>query len=171
MERYIQRSRLLDRLCCPGSPVVLAAGRVLEDTKQPRLVAQLKFKSVADRPIGAVSGALRCLDGTGRPLGEVPFALPGLAAGRGEAFGQYTAIVLPEMEVRAVELAGLEVRFADGSGWTAPAEAGWDPLPALSPWRRRWGTRSCWSSAAGACPGESTPIRPGPGCGTAPAAA
>ena len=132
-QRYIQRFRLPDRLCCSSAPAVLAAGRVLEDTKQPRLVAQLKFKSVADRPIGTVSGTLRCLDGTGRTLGEVPFAYPDLTARRGEAFGQYTAIVLPGTEVRAVELAGLEVCFADGSAWTAPAKAGWEQLPPFEP--------------------------------------
>ena len=132
-QRYIQRYRLPDRLYCPGAPVVLAAGRVLEDTKQPRLVAQLKFKSVDPRPIAALSGTLCCLDVQGRVLGDVPLAYEPLAVRRGDAFGQYTAVVLPWAETDAIRLTALEVRFEDGAVWSAPEGASWVPLPPFEP--------------------------------------
>lgn len=43
-DRYIRRFALPQRLYTDGSPVVLAAGVLLEDTRSPRLVAQLKWK-------------------------------------------------------------------------------------------------------------------------------
>ena len=132
-QRYIQRYRLPDRLYCPGAPVVLAAGRVLEDTQQPRLVAQLKFKSVDARLVAALSGTLRCLDAQGRVLGDVPFAYEYLTVQRGDAFGQYTAVVLPWAGTVAIRLAALEVRFEDGAVWSAPEGASWVPLPPFEP--------------------------------------
>lgn len=45
-DRYIRRFALLERLYTASAPVVLAAGVLLEDTKIPRLVAQLKWKSM-----------------------------------------------------------------------------------------------------------------------------
>ncbi len=127
-QRYIQRYRLPDRLYCPGAPVVLAAGRVLEDRKLPRLVAQLKFKSIDPRPIAALSITLQCLDDSG-VLGSVPFTYKDLSVQRGDVFGQYTAIVLPWEDIRSVRLEALEICFMDGSAWTASVEAVWTELP------------------------------------------
>ena len=64
-ERYIQRFRLTPRQYTAAAPVVLAAGALLKDTQIPRLVAQLKFKSLSPELLTALRVQVECLDETG----------------------------------------------------------------------------------------------------------
>lgn len=131
--RYIQRFRLPARQYTPTAPVVLAAGALLEDTKLPRLVAQLKFIGLSPSPIAALTVELRCLDGGGGDMGALSFSYEGLRIRRGQAFGQYTAIVLPGEDIRSFSAAVSTVTFDDGTVWTAPEGAIWDTLPGFVP--------------------------------------
>lgn len=129
--RYIPRFRLPDRLYVAGSPVVLAAGALLEDTQMPRLVVQLKFKSVSAKPISALTVEVHsCPDECGAG-GTIEFHYTGLAVQRGQAFGQYAAIVLPPESTRAFTAQVCSVAFADGTVWNPPVGACWAPLPAF----------------------------------------
>ena len=53
--RYIRRFALPERMYTASAPVVLAAGVVLEDTRIPRLVAQLKWKSIDEKSLTALT--------------------------------------------------------------------------------------------------------------------
>lgn len=63
--RYIRRFALPERMYTASAPVVLAAGVVLEDTRIPRLVAQLKWKSIDEKPLTALTVSVQCPQGNG----------------------------------------------------------------------------------------------------------
>lgn len=128
--RYIRRFALPERMYTVSSPVVLAAGVLLEDTKIPRLVAQLKWKSIDPRPLTALTVAVQCPEGD---TGETVFTYSDLHITRGQTFGVYTAIVLPMGPQRSMEVRALSADFDDGTHWEAPENARWAPLPAFVP--------------------------------------
>ena len=127
-DRYIRRFALPERLYTASAPVVLAAGVLLEDTRLPRLVAQLKWKSVDPRPLIALTVAVRCPGEDG----ETVFTYSNLHIARGQTFGVYTAVVLPWGNARHMEVRALSADFDDGTRWTAPEGAVWVPLPAFT---------------------------------------
>ncbi len=128
-DRYIRRFALPERLYTASAPVVLAAGVLLEDTRTPRLVAQLKWKSIAPGTLIALTVAVKCPEDTG----ETVFTYSDLHIDRGQTFGVYTAVVLPWGPQRTMEVRALSALFSDGSGWTAPEDAQWASLPAFAP--------------------------------------
>ena len=128
-DRYIRRFALPERLYTATAPVVLAAGVLLEDTRTPRLVAQLKWKSIAPGTLTALTVAVKCPEDTG----ETVFTYSDLHITRGQTFGVYTAVVLPWGPQQSMEVRALSAAFSDGSGWTAPEGAWWAPLPAFVP--------------------------------------
>lgn len=127
-DRYIRRFALPERLYTASAPVVLAAGVLLEDTRLPRLVAQLKWKSIAPRPLTALTVAVCCPGEDG----ETVFTYTDLRIVRGQTFGVYTAVVLPWGDQRHMEVRALSADFDDGTRWTAPEGAAWAPLPAFT---------------------------------------
>lgn len=127
-DRYIRRFALPERLYTAGAPVVLAAGVLLEDTKLPRLVAQLKWKSIDDRRITSLTISVRCPAGDGA---GTMFTYAGLGAVRGQAFGRYTAVVLPWGDQQSMDVRAVSATFADGSVWKAAEDARWESLPAF----------------------------------------
>ena len=130
--RYIRRFALPERMYTASAPVVLAAGVVLEDTRIPRLVAQLKWKSIDEKPLTALTVSVQCPQANGGGSGQALFTYSNLHITRGQTFGVYTAIVLPQGSVPRMEVRVLSAAFADGTVWTAPVDAVWAPLPAFT---------------------------------------
>lgn len=116
-ERYIERDRLGPQQFPLNCPVKLAAGALLEDTKQPRLVGQLKF-TPTKRMVTALSVTLHC---EGASETDLPFRYEALSAAPGQPFGQYTAIVLPA-GTTAFRVTVDTVTFKDGSQWDRAEE-------------------------------------------------
>lgn len=125
-DRYIRRFALPPRLYTDGAPVVLAAGVLLEDTRSPRLVAQLKWKSIDSRTVTALTVSVCCPDAGGV---DTDFTYQDLQAVRGQAFGQYTAVVLPWSDAQSMEVRTVSAVFEDGTMWAAPEDARWESLP------------------------------------------
>ena len=130
--RYIRRFALPERMYTASAPVVLAAGVVLEDTRIPRLVAQLKWKSIDEKPLTALTVSVQCPQANGGGSGQALFTYSNLHITRGQTFGVYTAIVLPSGSAPRMEVRVLSAAFADGTVWTAPEDALWAPLPAFT---------------------------------------
>ena len=126
-DRYIRRFALPERLYTASAPVVLAAGVLLEDTRLPRLVAQLKWKSIDPRPLAALTVAVHCPGEDG----ETVFTYTNLCITQGQTFGVYTAVVLPWGDARRMEARVLAADFTNGTRWTPPESAVWAPLPAF----------------------------------------
>ena len=129
--RYIRRFALPERMYTASAPVVLAAGVVLEDTRIPRLVAQLKWKSIDEKPLTALTVSVQCPQGNGGS-GQTLFTYSDLHITRGQTFGVYTAIGLPQGSAPRMDVRVLSAAFADGTVWTAPEDAVWAPLPAFT---------------------------------------
>lgn len=132
-ERYIQRFRLTPRQYTAAAPVVLAAGALLEDTQIPRLVAQLKFKSISPELLTALRVRVECLDETGAVQNTVEFCYSGLQVRRGNTFGAYTAIPFPLSDSTRCTVSLLSAAFSGGRTWEAPQGAKAVLLPAFTP--------------------------------------
>lgn len=118
-ERYIRRVALGPQLFPLNCPVKLAAGALLEDTKQPRLVAQLKFSGTRST-VTVLTVTLHC---QGRADTDLLFHYKALSAAPGQAFGQHTAIVLPE-GTTDFQVTVEEVVLKNGTVWNlAQAQA------------------------------------------------
>ena len=166
-ERYIRRVALGPQQFPLNCPVKLAAGALLEDTKQPRLVAQLKFSGTRST-VTALAVTLHC---QGRADTDLLFHYKALSAAPGQAFGQYTAIVLPE-GTTDFQVTVEEVVLKNGAVWNRPGPgAGTSPAgrggPPGSPTpsgqargggkssRRESGRRGKTRPEAGGSPAES----------------
>jgi len=128
--RYIERYRLPQRLYAITSPLVLQAGVLYEDTKIPRLVVQLKFKSISPRTISEVQVVVRPEAQSGEPQ-QQEFTYGNLRVKRGCSFGAYYAIALPLSSAGSFSAHILSVTFANGAKWTGYEATEWNPLSAF----------------------------------------
>ena len=126
--RYIERFRLPQRQYVPGSPVVLAAGVLLEDTKSLRLVAQLKWKNISSRPVSKISVVINTLSDEGTVLKSAYCVYEMDNIARGQSFGQKTAVPLQLSDGSAISVELTGVRFADGLVWKNEGGS-WITLP------------------------------------------
>jgi len=128
-ERYSRLYSLPERLYSEGAPVLIAAGALLRDNQTGHMLAQLKFESLSAKPIRALKVALRAFDVTGTELaGLSEYQYLDLNVQRGSEFGQKVAVLLPDDVTRSFSCVCSSVVFSDGSIWTAPADAVWEPL-------------------------------------------
>lgn len=129
VERYNKLFSLESDLFTSGSPILIAAGALLKDNQNGRIIAQLKFKSISPKRIKAVKVSILPLDTAGRHLGEA-FAHDylDLSIDRDSVFGQKEPIVMPDPSTRAFSAALTEVCFDDNSVWTS-GETEWTSLP------------------------------------------
>ena len=142
-DRYIRRFALPERLYTASAPVVLAAGVLLEDTKIPRLVAQMKWKSITPGTLTALTVAVRRPE-EGGDTGKTVFTYSDLHITRGQTFGVYTAVVLPMGPQRSMEIRALSADFTDGRAGRRRRMPCGRRCPPLCPLPRRWRSRSCW---------------------------
>ena len=117
-----------------GAPVIVAAGALLCDNKKNQRLAQLKFTSVSEKNITAITVKVTPLDADGAVLGEAvvqPYV--GLDVKHGESFGSQTPIFLPDNKTAKFVAAPVKAEFSDGSVWEDD-DAEWELLkmPAAS---------------------------------------
>ena len=124
-ERYSRIYSLPENLYATGSPVVIAAGALLKDTQNGRMLVQLKFCNVQNSEIKAVKVRLMLKDTAGRLLGEQDHSMLDLNAKRNEMFGQKAVATLESKETRVFDVCVTEVVFADQTVWKAETTARW----------------------------------------------
>ena len=123
-ERYTRVFLLTENLYLESSPVIIAAGALLKDNENGRIIAQLKFKSLSEKIIKALKVKISLLDTAGNPLSDfVNKDYLDLSIKRDEEFGQKTPIVLPDPSARAFTVTITEVIFTDNSFWKNENEA------------------------------------------------
>lgn len=132
-ERYERLFSLPDNLYLEGSPVVIAAGALLKDKNTEKILAQLKFRNIGQKPITAVSVKITSFDTAGKSIGE-PFSYSylDLSAARDAEFGQKQAIPLPHKLARGFRVVVTEAIFSDNEIWTAEGED-WESLKRPEP--------------------------------------
>lgn len=128
-ERYKRLFSLPKNIYSAGSPVVIAAGALLLDNTNDKIIAQLKFKSISSKAIKSLRVSILPLDSVNRTLGEpVLHEYLDLAVNRDDEFGQKEAVFLPNPSTRAFSVTVVEVAFADNNVWT-PEDDNWQPMP------------------------------------------
>lgn len=127
-ERYSRLFALPEDLYCIGSPVVIAAGALLKDNQNGKVIAQLKLRSISPKAIKAVKVKLNLFDTAGNPIGEcVEHSYLDLDAARDTEFGQKSPVAVSEAKARSYQASVTEVVFEDQSVWTAN-EGTWESL-------------------------------------------
>lgn len=141
VERYERIFTLPGNLYTAGTPVIIAAGALLRDTENGKILAQLKFKSISPVPIKVVKVHVTPLDTVGKPLGEeVMYEYLDLNAARDKEFGQKKAILITNPSTRSFTAEVTEVAFEDNSLWTTDGKQ-WAPLPESVPIENALGDR------------------------------
>ena len=132
-ERYSRLFALPEDLYCAGSPVVIAAGTLLKDNQNGKVIAQLKLRSISEKTIKAVKVKLNLFDTAGNPVGDsVEYSYLDLNAGRDAEFGQKSPIAVADAKSRSYQASVTEVVFVDQSVWTAN-DGKWEPLAKPAP--------------------------------------
>ena len=131
-QRYILIYRISQRQYTAGCPVVVSAGALLRDTRQPRLVAQLKFTRISAADLSALTVHIQGLDVAGSVTTELDFRYENISARRGASFGQYIAVSLPLGETCRLRVKAVSAEFRDGTVWIPASDALWGVLPAIT---------------------------------------
>lgn len=130
MERYTILSKETTALYLPGSPVMILAQALLKDNANDHVLAQIKYKSLSDKPICALTVSVGTCDVAEKPTPSVDrFQYLDLTVDLGDDFGSKTLIPLPDKSSRGFKVAVIEVVFVDKTVWTAAPDAVWEPLP------------------------------------------
>lgn len=130
MERYTTLSKETTALYLQGSPVMISAQALLKDNTNDNVFAQIKFKSLSDKPICALKVSVNAWNVTGKSMqGVDEFQYLDLTAKSDDDFGSKTIIPLPDKNSRGFKAAVIEVVFVDKTVWTAAPDAVWEPLP------------------------------------------
>lgn len=127
-ERYSRLFTLPENLYAVGSPVVIAAGTLLKDNQTGKIVAQLKLKSISNKPITAVKVELYLFDTAGNSIeGSVVHDYLDLDASRDAEFAQKAPVPIPNSKARSYKASVTEVVFMDRSVWNADG-GNWESL-------------------------------------------
>jgi len=130
-ERYTRLFTLPENLYTKGSPVLIAAGTLLKDTRTGKVLAQLKLQNISPKKIRVVKVDISAFDTEGNAVAGVSeFSYLDLDAGRDAFFGSQTPIALPDKVTRSYAAQVTGVVFTDGTTWEAPADAAYAPLKA-----------------------------------------
>lgn len=127
-ERYTRLFTLSEDLYTPGAPLVIAAGALLKDTQTGRVLAQLKLRSISDRPIRAVDLQVIGYDMSKAEICREEHQYLDLQVSRDDMFGSKEAIPFSRSSVRSFSVRVLAVYFADGERYLGPEER-WTSLP------------------------------------------
>ncbi len=127
-ERYSRIFTYDENVYCEGSPVIIAAGALLLDNTNNKVIAQLKFQSVSEKKIKALTVEITQLDIAGRVLGEkIKYHYLDLNISIDETFGSKNAILMKDNTTRSFKVVVDEVVFYDNSVWKAN-DSSWDEL-------------------------------------------
>ena len=127
-ERYTRLFTLSEDLYTPGAPLVIAAGALLKDTQTGQVLAQLKLRSISDRPINAVDLQVIGYDMSKSEICREEHQYLDLKVSRDDMFGSKEAILMSRPSVRSFSVRVIAVYFADGDRYLGPEER-WTSLP------------------------------------------
>lgn len=126
-ERYEKVFSQADNLYCTGAPLVLEKGALLKDGLTQNIVAQLKFKSIQDKVIKAVTVKIVPYDTMGQPIqGETQYQYLDLFVKRDESFGEQVPIIVVNSQTRSYQIIVSQVVFVNNTIWTGNEV--WTPL-------------------------------------------
>lgn len=104
-------------LSAPNCPVIVSERALLRDLEKNRSLAQLKFTSITEFPIIALTATICYTTVTGQPLGTTVYQYQNLFCAHDESFGQDKPVLIPDASARAFSVIHMAVTFRDGSTW------------------------------------------------------
>lgn len=127
--RYQSVFRMEDALYIEESPVIICAGALLQDTRDGRVLVQLKLRNITNKIIVGCRVCIHAFDDGNNEVSGLPeAAYSGLSVPRNQDFGTKQALYLPDISARSFAAAVIEVRFADGTVWTNE-DCAWEVMP------------------------------------------
>ena len=130
-KRYCELYRFDRGYYKEGSPVIILACALLEDSLQNRVLAQIKFKNISPKPIKTLTVQVASFDSAERKIDSTENTYLDLDAACDKVFGSKVPVYLPEKQTRYFYPIVKEVVFADRTIWTCPDEEQWEILPAV----------------------------------------
>ncbi len=116
-ERFKRLFHNDERVYYVGSPLVIEAVALLEDTKENKIIGQAKIKSISPKVIKAVFTTVFIFNVLNESIGECRHEYLDLAVRRDEEFGQQVAVLIDNNGARVASLRIDKVLFDDGSIW------------------------------------------------------
>ena len=118
-ERYSKIFLLPENLYTQKAPLLIAAGAMLKDNQTGKILAQLKFQSISDKIIKAITVRIIPKDTIGQPIGEaVDYQYLDLMIERDATYGQREPVNIPYASARSFSAAVTKVIFSDNSVWS-----------------------------------------------------
>lgn len=117
-ERFVRVFKLPENIYSEGAPVIISAGALLKDNQTKKILAQLKIKSISNKPIKAVRVLITSFDTLGKQLEDkMKYEYLDLDVYRDCEFGQKVPIPLLDSSARAFSVVIDEVIFEDNGVW------------------------------------------------------
>lgn len=129
-ERFTRLFQLGNDLYVDGSPVIVCAGALLNDTVTGSMIAQIKYQNISEKTIVAVKVQLCAYDAMGATLGErIEYSYLNLNVPSGAYWGGDKAIILPDKASNTFEIVGISVAFDDGTSWKSKSVDTFSSIP------------------------------------------
>ena len=117
-ERYYKIFSLPENLYTKKSPLLIKAGALLNDSKENKLIVQLKLQNVGKKNISKVKVELTALDSDSNSVARpIIYEYSDLNVEQGTDFGSQTPIILPDLAASSFEVCIKEVTFSNGNVW------------------------------------------------------
>lgn len=130
-ERFTRLSQLGNDLYSEGSPVIICAGALLNDTVTGSMIAQIKYQNISEKKIVTAKVHLCAYDAMGAALGErIEYSYLNLNVPSGAYWGGDKAILLPDKASNSFEITGFSVAFDDGTCWKSECVDTFISIPA-----------------------------------------
>ncbi len=119
-ERYTNLFKIPENLYIEGAPVLISAGTLLKDNNTGKILAQIKFQSLTEKIIKALTVKIFPLDTTNHSLGEaITHQYLDLHINRDQKFGSKEPIYMLNNSTRAYTVSVIEVIYMDNTKWIA----------------------------------------------------
>lgn len=129
-ERFTRLFQLGNDLYTDGSPVIICAGALLNDTVTGSMIAQIKYQNITEKKIVAAKVYLCAYDAMGAALGErIEYSYLNLNVPSGTYWGGDKAIILPDKTSNSFEIITISVAFNDGTSWKSESVDTFSSIP------------------------------------------
>lgn len=130
-ERFTRLFQLGNDLYLDGSPVIVCAGALLNDTVTGSMIAQIKYQNISEKKIVAAKVQLCAYDAMRAALDErIEYSYHNLDVSSGAYWGGDKAIILPDRASNSFEIIGFSVAFDDGTCWKSECVDTFISIPA-----------------------------------------
>lgn len=132
-ERLISLMKVSEISYSEGSPLLLEAYALYQDTATGQCIAQLKWKNIDSRPIKAVMIELDGYDAFSQKLEPIHYQYDGLLITQGSDFGGKTPIMIKNNKIVKYDVLLKAVSFSDNSVWRVEKDDVFEFLPESKP--------------------------------------